>query len=46
LRLLRRPSRPRFSPLVNLVNTNVCHDQWHPFLRGAEDGRRAASAAG
>jgi len=46
LRLMRRPTRPRFSPLVNLVNTNACHDQWHPFLRGADDGRRAASAAG
>ncbi len=46
LRLLRRPSRPRFSPLVNLVSTHACHDQWHPFLRGADDGRRAASAAG
>jgi len=46
LRLLRRPTRPRFSPLVNLVSTSSCHEQWHPFLRGADEGRRAASAAG
>ena len=46
LRLLRRPMRPRFSPLVNLVSTLACHEQWQPFLRGADEGRRAARAAG
>ena len=46
LRLLRRPTRPRFSPLVNLVSTSGCHEQWQPFLRGADEGRQAASAAG
>ena len=46
LRLLRRPMRPRFSPLVNLVGTGVCHEQWRPFLRGVDGERRTAGRAG
>jgi 5-methylcytosine-specific restriction endonuclease McrA len=46
LRLLRRPTRPRFSPLANLVMTSACHEQWHPFLRGADGGNRTVAAAG
>lgn len=46
LRLLRSPMRPRFSPLVNLVSTSACHEQWQPFLRGADEERRTARAAG
>jgi 5-methylcytosine-specific restriction endonuclease McrA len=46
LRLLRRPTRPRFSPLANLVTTLACHEQWRPFLRGADGGLRTVGAAG
>ena len=46
LRLLRRPNRPRFSPLANLVTSSACHEQWSPFLRGAEAGQRTVVAAG
>ena len=45
LRLLRRPTRPRFSPLANLVVASTCHEQWRPFLRGL-DAPRAAAATG
>jgi len=46
LRLSRRPTRPRFSPLANLVAASACHEQWGPFLRGAEAGQRTVVAAG
>jgi 5-methylcytosine-specific restriction endonuclease McrA len=46
LRLLRRPTRPRFSPLANLVTTHACHEQWRPFLRGVDGGQRTLGAAG
>ena len=44
LRLLRRPTRPRWSPLANLVAGPACHAQWQPFLRGADAGARSAAA--
>jgi 5-methylcytosine-specific restriction endonuclease McrA len=46
LRLLRRPARPRFSPLANLVTASGCHEQWQPFLRAVDGGSRTAGAAG
>jgi 5-methylcytosine-specific restriction endonuclease McrA len=32
LRLLRRPSRPRWTPLVNLMLSSVRYQEWRPFL--------------
>jgi 5-methylcytosine-specific restriction endonuclease McrA len=46
LRLLRAPRRPRWSPLANLVVGPSCHEQWRPFLRGADGSGRSAAAAG
>jgi 5-methylcytosine-specific restriction endonuclease McrA len=46
LRLLRRPRRPRWSPLANLVVGPSCDEQWRPFLRGADGDVRGAAAAG
>jgi 5-methylcytosine-specific restriction endonuclease McrA len=43
LRLLRRPTRPRFSPLANLVVASAYHEQWRPFLRGTDSGPRSAA---
>lgn len=32
LRLRRRPARPRWTPLVNLMVSSVRHKEWRPFL--------------
>jgi 5-methylcytosine-specific restriction endonuclease McrA len=32
LRLQRRPTRPRWTPLVNLMVSSVRHKEWRPFL--------------
>ena len=40
LRLRRRPSRPRWTPLVNLAITQA-HEEWRPFLRIVDAGIRA-----
>lgn len=32
LRLRRRPTRPRWTPLVNLMVSSVRHKEWRPFL--------------
>ena len=46
LRLLRRPTRPRFSPLANLVVASAYHEQWRPFLRGLDAGARGTALTG
>ncbi len=33
VRLRRRPVKPRWTPLVNLVVSNVRYKEWQPFLR-------------
>jgi 5-methylcytosine-specific restriction endonuclease McrA len=32
LTLIRRPARPRWTPLAHLLLTSVRHEQWRPFL--------------
>ena len=32
MRLLRRPARPRWTPLMNLVLSSVRYKEWRPFL--------------
>lgn len=42
--LKRSPTRPRWTPLVNLAHTPVRHDEWKPFL-GLVDGPAGGRAA-
>jgi 5-methylcytosine-specific restriction endonuclease McrA len=41
LRLRRRPSRPRWTPLVNLAISNARYDEWRPFLSIVDGGLKA-----
>ncbi|MCH2169874.1 HNH endonuclease [Myxococcota bacterium] len=43
LRLLRQPTRPRWSPWANLSGHNVRYKEWGPFLSVIDSGRRAPS---
>jgi len=45
IRLLRRPSRPRWTPLVSLGLSHVQHEQWRPFLSIVDSGQRRTSFA-
>jgi 5-methylcytosine-specific restriction endonuclease McrA len=45
LRLERRPARPRWTPLVNLVTSRVRYAEWQPFLGVVDGGPRAAGIA-
>ena len=40
LPLLRRPMRPRWTPLMSLAPASARHQEWRPFLGGAEKGSR------
>jgi 5-methylcytosine-specific restriction endonuclease McrA len=44
LRLRRAPSRPHWTPLMNLVVSNVRYNEWRPFLSIVEAGHRSAGA--
>lgn len=41
LRLLRRPVRPRWTPLMNLAISNARYDEWRPFLSIVDTSFRA-----
>jgi len=45
LRLHRAPTRPRWSPLMNLAASNRRYDEWQPFLGIIDGGARAAKFA-
>jgi len=45
LRLLRRPTRPRWTPLVNLAVAQSRRTEWHPFLGIVDGGLRTIAAA-
>jgi 5-methylcytosine-specific restriction endonuclease McrA len=36
-RLLRKPERPRWTPLVSLASAAARHAEWRPFLGIVED---------
>ena len=44
LRLRRAPSRPHWTPLMNLVVSNVRYSEWRPFLSIVDGGHRSAGA--
>ena len=44
LRLIRRPARPRWTPLLNLVVPSARHQEWRPFLGIVASGQRVAGA--
>ncbi len=44
-RLMRKPKRPRWTPLVNLASAPGRHAEWRPFLGIVDEGLRAAQAA-
>lgn len=43
--LIRRPVRPRWTPLVNLAAASCHHEEWRPFLSIVDGDLRAISAA-
>ena len=45
LALRRKPARPRWTPMANLVMPNVGYTEWRPFLGIIDPGARAATAA-
>jgi 5-methylcytosine-specific restriction endonuclease McrA len=45
LRLRRAPSRPRWTPLMNLMVSNVRYNEWRPFLSIVDGGHRSAGVA-
>ena len=45
LRLIRKPSRPRWTPLMNLAIPQARYDEWQPFLGIVGAAKRAAGTA-
>jgi 5-methylcytosine-specific restriction endonuclease McrA len=45
LRLHRAPARPRWTPLMNLMVSNVRYNEWRPFLSIVDAGQRSAGVA-
>ncbi len=43
-RLRRRPERPRWTPLMNIVSSSVRYEEWRPFLGVVDGGPRIAGA--
>jgi 5-methylcytosine-specific restriction endonuclease McrA len=43
--LRRNPTRPRWSPLMNVAVSSVHHEEWTPFLRIIDGGNRAVRFA-
>lgn len=44
VRLIRKPERPRWSPLVNLASATTRYEEWQPFLSVVDGGPCAESA--
>jgi 5-methylcytosine-specific restriction endonuclease McrA len=45
LRLFRPPARPRWTPLMNLVVSNVRYEEWRPFLSIVGGGQQTVALA-
>jgi 5-methylcytosine-specific restriction endonuclease McrA len=41
LRLMRAPSKPRWTPLMNHIGLSVRYNEWRPFLSIVEKNNRA-----
>ena len=46
LRLRRKPSRPRWTPLMNLAISHSRYEEWQPFLGIVDTAHRAAASTG
>lgn len=46
LRLIRKPTRPRWTPLTNLAISHSRYDEWQPFLSIVDAARRGAGSSG
>lgn len=45
LHLLRRPVKPRWTPMMNHIGSNVHYEEWRPFLHIVDQGQRRAVGA-
>ena len=45
LRLMRRPVKPRWTPMMNHIGSNVHYEEWRPFLHIVDQGQRRAVGA-
>jgi 5-methylcytosine-specific restriction endonuclease McrA len=45
LDLLRRPVKPRWTPMMNHIGSNVHYEEWRPFLYIVGQGQRKAVGA-
>jgi 5-methylcytosine-specific restriction endonuclease McrA len=45
LHLLRRPTKPRWTPIMNHIGSNVYYEEWRPFLHVVDQGLRRAVGA-
>ena len=46
LRLRRKPSRPRWTPLMNLAISHSRYEEWQPFIGIVDTAHRAAASTG
>jgi 5-methylcytosine-specific restriction endonuclease McrA len=46
LSLIRKPARPRWTPLVNLAISHSRYEEWRPFLSIVDTAPRAAGSVG
>lgn len=45
LRLMRRPVKPRWTPMMNHIVSSIRYDEWRPFLHIVDEGVRRAAGA-
>lgn len=45
LHLLRRPVKPRWTPMMNHIVSSVHYEEWRPFLHIVDQGYRRAAGA-
>lgn len=45
LYLLRRPAKPRWTPMMNHISSSVHYEEWRPFLHIVGQGQRRAVGA-
>jgi 5-methylcytosine-specific restriction endonuclease McrA len=45
LDLLRRPAKPRWTPMMNHIGSSVRYEEWRPFLHIVGQGQRRAVGA-
>lgn len=45
LSLLRRPVKPRWTPMMNHIVSSVHYEEWRPFLHIVDQGHRRAAGA-